>query len=337
PTLQAKSPEDWPAAAVMTPEAPASRPAPTAPETDPPLAARASGDAEADPSPAASAPGAVHWALPEELRAARRTLERSHAVLRGDPDHVAALRDQLAALVALQRWSEAADTLGRLVQLRPDEAALPFEHGTMLMQARRWSDAIPVLRGIVAREPEHGRAWFNLATAHQALGHLGEALAAWNRTLTLTPETGGPAAERAAYAARGEVLLDLGDWDAAAADFERVLAAEPDATDALLNLALARQRGGRPEEARGVLAERAARDPRNLAVLTRLAQMAWEACLAASDGAATTDTHTRSAGAGLCVEALDWCERGLAVDPGNRELRALREAIEGERPASPDR
>jgi tetratricopeptide (TPR) repeat protein len=262
---------------------------------------------ETPPAEAAVAQRHVRWAMAPEVRGATRRLERAHAVLRADPDHPAALRDQIAALAALGRWSEAADTAARLVFVLPDDNGHRFEHAALLIQAQRWSDAVSVLTDLSRRTPDDERIWFNLAVAHQAAGHLADARRTWDRTIELADTP-------AARARRGEVLLDLAEWSAAAADFAAVLAATPAAADAALNLALAHWRGGDVPAARRVLLDWLARHPRDVPALNRLGEIAW-----AEYSAAPRKNAARR------VEALDCWDRSLALNPDQPDVRAKRD------------
>jgi tetratricopeptide (TPR) repeat protein len=249
----------------------------------------------------------VHWAGDPDLRAAGRRLQLAQATLRDDPEHPGALRDAAEAFAALGQWSPAADTLARRVALDPVNVALRFDHATALAQAHRWIDAIAVLQQVVREEPGRGEAWFNLAIAHQAAGHLADARGAWDRVIELipTPE---------AFSRRGEVLLDLLEWGAAASDFEMVLREQPDAADATLNRALALSKAGRGEEARVLLIAFTDRHPCHVPALNRLAELAWMAYQAAP---------TESAAVG--DEARQWWQRSLECDP---EQPPVREALE---------
>lgn len=260
-------------------------------------------DAGSDMLPAAQS--SVRWAGDSMADDARRRVAKAAEILRSEPNHSAALRDLAAALVALGRWDEAANTLARLVELGPDDAGLRFEHATVLIQSRRWIEALTALKVVVEQTPNDARAWFNLALCHQAVGHLAEARAAWNRTIELQPSP-------AAFARRGEVLLDLHEWSAAAADFERVLAQEPDTSDATLNLSLALWKQGRTDEGRARLLRFLETHPRHVPVFNRLAAIAWADCQSG-----TGDWRSS------CAEAIAWCRRSLDCDPEQPELQAL--------------
>jgi tetratricopeptide (TPR) repeat protein len=267
----------------------------------------------ADAASAATKPrplsSGIRWAGETTGAAARRRLAATREKLRDEPDHEGALRDELAALVELSRWPEALETVTRLAALHPEDGRLRFEKGALLIRARRWVEAVADLKAVVEQEPTHAPAWFNLAVAHQALGHLADARRAWDRALELAPSA-------AAYAGRGEVLLDLREWSTAAADFEKVLRAEPENAAAVMNLALALENLGRAAEARRRLLDRLERHPRDVPTLNRLAEMAWRAFQAAP----VADKRV------LRDEAVDWCRRSLEVDSGQPAVRDLLEA-----------
>lgn len=271
-------------------------------DEQPPLAATT--------SPASSVPSqaAVHWAGDPAHRPAARRLALAVETLRGDPEHPAALHDMAAALAELGRWSEAADVLARLRELNPDEVELRFELATALIQARRWVAAGAELRAVVAAQPDHNRAWFDLAVAEQAIGHLAAARTAWDRVLALQPTAD-------AFARRGEVLLDLRDWAAAAEDFAAALREQPDAEDAVLNRALALVRIDGHVQARTELAAFDAAHSCRVAVLNRLGELAWTA-YQESPGERAAEREG----------ALRWWRESLACDPAQADIRA---AVEG--------
>jgi tetratricopeptide (TPR) repeat protein len=252
----------------------------------------------------ASSDASVHWPEDPQQADVLRRLDAARAALRDDPDHERALHDELAALAELNRWPEAAQTLARLQRLRPDDLDVAFDYAAVLLRLHRSVEAVALLNEVVARQPEHARAWFNLAVAHQSLGHLEEARRAWNQAITLKPTL-------PAYAQRGTVLLDLHEWAAAAADFETVLKQQPDAADATLNLSLALWRSGRGEEARERLRTLLERHPDHIPALNRLAEMAWGAYQASPAGDAV-----------LRDEAFDCWRRSLRADATQSEIQA---------------
>ncbi len=293
-------------ASQATAEAEPGAPPPAA--TTAPAADVEAAPAEADtaiPPTATSAPAPVR--LPDDpaiARAAAR-LAAARAVLASDPDHEPALRDEIAALTTLERWAELPDRLGRLANLRPDDADVRFDWAAALVHVRRYVEAVDVLERLIERRADDARAWFNLAVAHQAQGHLERARRAWDRAVALAPTP-------AARARRAEVLLDLGEWDAALEDLAAARTAAPDDPDLAANAALAHAQLGRFGAARDVLLGVLARRPQHVPTLNRLVRLAEDAAAATPDGDAAAEW--RRAGRA-------WAERSLAVDADQPALR----------------
>jgi predicted Zn-dependent protease len=268
--------------------------------------ARTPPSSQASVSPAAPATQAtVRWAGDEE-RAAKKRFAELRQILVADPYNQAALEAALELARRLEWHNEACDLLGRLVRLRRDDVGLRFELATQLMRLERWLEAIPQLRFVVEAQPENERAWYDLAIAHQALGHLRDARATWNRVIQLMP------ANPDAYAHRGEVLLDLRAWTQAAADFETSLGLSPGALDATMNLALALAKLGRADQARDRLLPLLERHPVHVPLLNRLAELTWT--LYQSDPA---ENHA------LAEETVGYCARSLAINDAQPEIKAL--------------
>lgn len=277
-------------------------------------AARADRAASAAPSRsdgvAAARPGGasttdVHWADEGGRRRAERRFATLRNILATDPHNEAALREALRIARKLNWPNEACDLLGRLVRQDPDDTTLRLALATELMRLERWIEALPHLEQLVRACPRDARAWYDLAIAHQAAGHLAAARRAWDRVIALKPSAD-------AHARRGEVLLDLRRWSAAAADFEQALRLDRDSVDAALNLALVRARLGQYEQAQAVLAPLVRRHPRNILVLNRLARLAWERCQS-DPGAAPAHAS----------DTARWARRSLEIVPNQPEIRDL--------------
>lgn len=274
-------------------------------QPSPPTASAPSGDAPACPAPTTtSAP--VRWADDDQRAAKKRFVELRESLI-ADPQHPGALRAALQLARQLEWHNEACDLLIRLVRVRPADMELRFELATQLMRLERWLEAIAQLRSVTDAQPENTRAWYNLAVAHQALGHLRDARATWNRVIELMPENPD------AYAHRGEILLDLHASDQAAADFETSLRLEPGSLDTTMNLALALIRLGRPEEARRTLLLLLAQHPTHVPLLNRLAEVSW----------ALHETQP-AADRSLARDAAEYCTRSLAVNGNQPEIETLR-------------
>jgi len=268
------------------------------------------------PADAASQP-AVRWAANPERRRAEHRLAAAREALAADPSNRAGLRDALAAVRELGRWPEARRILARLVEVEPEDTEIRFEYAVALMRLSRWVEAVHTLRVVVAQQPDHGHAWYNLAVAHQALGHLEEARRAWDRAVELLPDNPDACAQR------GEVLLDLHEWSAAAADFEAALQREPEDIESALNLSLALWKLERLDEAQERVAGVIERHPRHVRALNRMAELCW----AAYEMGPNMNRAQREA-------AVAYWRRSLEIDSDQPEIEALLAplAADGEEP-----
>jgi len=276
---------------------PAFAPAQTSQPSSPPLRPVAA-------SAPALIPGPVRWADTAARDLRQRRMQRMTATLRATDIPPEALRDELRQLAAHDQWPDALVAVDRLLEARPDDPDLLFERAAILLRLRRHVAAITTLNDVLAKQPTHARAWFNLAVAHQALGHIEDARRAWDRTLELQPTP-------AAYAQRGVLLLDVADWAAAAADFEAVLQSEPHAHAAVLNLSLAYWELDRSADARRLLADFLTGQPNHIPALNRLAAFTWAAAEAAPADAA------------LRAQTADLCRRSLALDSHQPDMQSL--------------
>ena len=272
------------------------------------------GDEEEPPEPTSTSapitsPPTTHWAVDLRREKTLHRLTAAREVLAGDPYHPTALRDQLAALRELGRWSEAADTLALLIELEPDDVTLRLEQVEALLRAERWAGAIAPLRELVDQVPQNTQAWTYLAAAQQSLGHLHDAWQSWSRVLELKPE------DVEACAHRGEVLLALHDWEAAAADFERVRQFAPDDIAATLGLSRALVRLGREQEAQDNVLHLLERHPNHVPAMNCMAELAWLIYQADPVGSRAQLDAT-----------ITWCRNSLDVDAHQPTTRALLEA-----------
>lgn len=274
-----------------------------------PAASAASAPSIADDESRAAPPmrSTVRWAGENEQQRAKQRFIELRAMLADDPRNEAALEAALELARGLEWHNEACDLLSRLVRLRGDDADLRFEFAVQLMRLERWLEAIPQLRAVLEHQPDNARAWYNLAVAHQALGHLRDGRAAWSRVLELMPQNPD------AYAHRGEILLDLRAWEEAAADFATSLHLDPGSLDATLNLSLALTKLGRSDEAHTRLLPLLERHPVHISLLNRLAEVTW-----------TLYQADPTANQARAVETLEYCTRSLALNDNQPEIKALR-------------
>ncbi|MBI1944591.1 MAG: tetratricopeptide repeat protein [Deltaproteobacteria bacterium] len=137
------------------------------------------------------------------------------------------LLEQLAHLhTKAGRADEAADALVQVARLVPDEATLE-QALVALDEGKRHKEAIALLEEVAAAVADS--AWRALALVRAAdiararLAKRGKARELLERALDLVPK------DRGALAAYADLLIEIGDGDAALTALERLVAAEPDA------------------------------------------------------------------------------------------------------------
>jgi predicted Zn-dependent protease len=89
----------------------------------------------------------------------------------------------------------AAEEYGRAAELAGEHPLLDFEYGAALVDAGRPDEAVPILARAVRREPSWAAARLQLARAHDGMGSVPEALAAYERYLRVAPRSAAPVAE----------------------------------------------------------------------------------------------------------------------------------------------
>lgn len=308
----------------LSADAPRAR-ATTRPAPDPPAQLRAApaprrgaapppAASHIEPTPPASqteSTSAVRWAAPPGHDRAAARLAAAQDTLAREPLHAAALRDAYLAHTALEQHDRAERALRALRRIEPNDVELHYEHGVALVRTRQVAAAIEAFEGVVAARPDHARAWFNLAAARHAAGRLRDARTAYDRAIDLAPSAAG-------RSQRGVLLLDLHEWAAAAADFDAVLAAAPDSTDAALNLATALDALGHADAAIERLAIVLTANPRHIPTLNRLAAMSWRR--------SARDETRRN----LHLAAVrEYCERSIALAADQPEIVELRDRAAG--------
>ncbi|HSP92759.1 MAG TPA: tetratricopeptide repeat protein, partial [Vicinamibacterales bacterium] len=144
------------------------------------------------------------------------------------------------------------------------------EASTLFVQAK-YAQLIPRLEQILAQDRYNLDATLRLATAHSALGHEAEAMAAFRRAGELAPHSDDVRMYLALHDARGK------DWVQAVPALERIVAASPERLPAVEGLALLRVRQGRLNDAVGLLRSAYQLRTPTAPELARLGEMAMEA------------------------------------------------------------
>jgi tetratricopeptide (TPR) repeat protein len=136
-----------------------------------------------------------------------------------------------------QRFEEATQAYQRAADLvRPrsrDRAEVLSSLGSTYANRRMYAEAIQVYEEALQMEPAHSRLWTNLAIAKIRLNRP-EGWEHFERAIVLDPVAWEP------HLARGNLLYQMGRYDDAIQDYERVLDLLPNHPDALHNLKAAR-------------------------------------------------------------------------------------------------
>ena len=250
----------------------------------------------------------INWPAPDGQQQMKQQFRELREILVSEPHNQTLMTAALDLAYRLEWPNEACDLLSRLLRENPEDPALRFDLATQQMRLERWLEAIANLKHVLEQQSENERTLYNLAIAHQSLGHLREARLTWDRVIELIPENPD------AYAHRGEVYLDLHDWEKAAEDFKQALKLEPGALDTSMNLALALVKLGQVDQAHAALLPMVRDHPQNVPLLNRLAEITWKLYQA--------DPVMQRA---LAAQTQKYCIRSLALVNDQLEIRELAE------------
>ncbi len=165
---------------------------------------------------------------------------------------------ELAYLAQLQAAAgglpQAVASLGRALELAPDQDGLRVTRGAMLFELRRYEDAKGELELAIGRRPEAALAHYYLAAVYQGLGRLELAETSAVRAVELSPAPSSApldSAEPAPGVAARHLLAEIRFARGEEIDplLREVIAVEPEHASARYLLARSLQRRGRTEEA----------------------------------------------------------------------------------------
>jgi capsular polysaccharide transport system permease protein len=160
-----------------------------------------------------------------------------------DPGDGGALR-RLSAMAAAQGQSErAVDLALQALGLAPGDRDGALHAAELLLRSGRHGEAIAIIRSILVIDPEDPVAWRMLSAAEMLCGRPGPAIEAIDRALVCAPQTADY------HLHRGSLLYRLGEFDAAAAAFDRAAALDPANPEARRSQLTAHLDGGRVREA----------------------------------------------------------------------------------------
>lgn len=141
-----------------------------------------------------------------------------------------------------QRMDEADGAVDAALRLNPDGLESRMLKGVLAQGAGRGEEAALNFAAVTERQPGHAEAWYNQGVALAGLGRHQEAIAAFDRTLSLRPTA-------AAWTNRGASLQALGRTQDALDSFAQALTLESGFAAALYNQGIALLDAGRFTEA----------------------------------------------------------------------------------------
>ena len=139
-----------------------------------------------------------------------------------NPSQADAHYNRGCALQELDRPAEAIAAFESALRLNPDYIDAAFNRATSLLRLRRFEDAGMALSMLARGTPHDQQVWHNLGEALMGVGRLAEAAASYERAIALAPKNLLSLSKHATCA------IALRDFEAAAADYEKIAAIDPD-------------------------------------------------------------------------------------------------------------
>src|SRR2546427_218566 len=148
-------------------------------------------------------------------------LECYDRLLRARPEEPSAWFDRAEILVLLDRSEEALQCYARVLDVDRGNARATYERANLLFGLGRLSVAVDALRDALRLEPSKSRDVVPKAEQLRRAGHPSEAIRLLQAVLEITPD------DPRAILGLGDAFIDLGDADAAEAQFTRALGKDP--------------------------------------------------------------------------------------------------------------
>ncbi len=196
-----------------------------------------------------------------------------------------------------QQFEAAADAFGLAAAYKPDFVVAHFNRGRMCVRTERFQDATDAFAEVIVREPTNTDAWNYWAGSMSLLDRLDEALAGYERALTINPDHLSTLRDHAIVAMRAEQPAR------ALPSLDRALAIDPSWANGQQHRGRAHTQSGRFAEAETDFATALLLDPGNRDALNG---RAWLRHISGDRMGCLRD-----------LEAL------VAEDPSNAEARAF--------------
>ncbi len=135
------------------------------------------------------------------------------------------------------QYDQAVSHYCRAVELNPVDAQISAvrEKGQVLLQENRLKEAKPLFARLCQLHPKDAQAWYTLSTIHGSLGEINEAGDCCRRVLAIQPD------HSEAHANLGNVFFYYRQFDEAIAQYERAVEIDPKNVTALNNMGKACQ------------------------------------------------------------------------------------------------
>lgn len=245
--------------------------------------------------------------------------------------------EALASTVSAVEAALWASDMPKAMRLSEEAVGAGAAHPTLLsltalkrMQAGDNAGALPLLLRAREMTPQHVDLLNALGTCQARLGHLREAVEAFDAALPLAPS------DQRLHLGRALALEDLSELDAARAGFEKVLALDPSASVALSRLAVLAVQRGDAQKARELATRALSIDPADQAANIAFAQAALQQkdIAAAAQAVAALSQHqalgpvNRAFAVSLAGDVLDAQDRTAeAFAAYGQSKQILREAF----------
>ena len=163
-----------------------------------------------------------------------------------DPSNVAAWCNRGSALQELDRHAEAVESFQRALALRPNMAEIHFNLGNALRELKRHDEAVAQYRRAIALQPRFTDAYVNLATVLTTLFD-------WEAAVQCCETVGKLRPDAIPYFTLGYAQFQLGQYEPSVASFDKLLALDPDNSEAMAQKARALYFLGRLDDARSLI------------------------------------------------------------------------------------
>lgn len=198
----------------------------------------------------ATEPGAamVHHQLGEVYFSVRRLPEAIASIqqaIKLQPDLAAPYKTLGNVLLAAGNLDAAARSYSQAVALAPDWAEAHANLGSALYRLLQIEAAAECYQKAISLNPNLAGVWLNLGNLWRQQGQINQALDCWEQAITLNPQIGGPQL----HINIGNLLLERGDYPAAAASYQQAVDLDGNSEAAYSNLGSARLYQGQFQEA----------------------------------------------------------------------------------------